>query len=165
MRNPSTWILITLIAYLAACSDPASPQGNNPSATAPEQTRDEPAEGTAPVVVDAIRAMAEREGIFIGKVPEGFPADILPIHPQGKVDKSATTGGTITLLQHVSDDRAAVLTWYTDYYRDAGWSPSEPMTFGNRMMTGFLAGDARIDMTLTPQDEGQTFVSLALSER
>lgn len=113
---------------------------------------------------DAFKAMAASEGVFIGEVPEGFPLTIVPLHPDGEIDKSSIDEEGFTLLQMVSNDPDSVHAFYREHFDGIGWSAGDPFSMGDRTMVSFGGPDARVDMTLIGQGDGKTFVALALSQ-
>jgi hypothetical protein len=116
----------------------------------------------ANAVRDAIRAMAASEGMYFGEVPENFPLELLPLHPDGTIDKSAIGDGEATLLQQVAGDKNSVLSWYSEHYRRLGWSADDPVSAMGRTMVSFEGPDASVSMTLIEREDGTTFVALAL---
>ena len=111
------------------------------------------------------REMAASEGIYFGEVPEGFPLDFIPLHPDGEIDKSSTGDGDFTLLQNVPVDKDTAFAWFKDFYGDLGWTVGDPFTMGNRTMTGIDGNGGEVSMTMISQDDGSTFVALVLSPR
>jgi len=116
-------------------------------------------------VVEAFRKMAASEGIYIGEVPEGFPLDILPLYPDGEIDKSSVTEKDFSLLQVVPGDKDTVFAWYEKHFGKFGWSANDPITVIDRTMVGFQGKGGKVDMTLMDREEGKTFVALVLSPR
>jgi len=121
-------------------------------------------ESEAVSVSDAFKAMAASEGIFMGEVPEGFPLTIIPVHPQGEIDKSSIDEDGVTLLQNIKNETGPVLEYYVDHFKGLGWSVGAPFSMGDRTMIGFDGPDGDVDMTMIDQGNGITFVALALSQ-
>ncbi|MFC1854023.1 hypothetical protein ACFL27_27880 [candidate division CSSED10-310 bacterium] len=96
-----------------------------------------------------------------GALPPGFPTDILPLYPNGKVDRAAVSDGEGTLLQVTPDSQDEVLKYYKNLYGQKGYKTDTPMTLFGKMMLGFKKSDSVISMTLQKRDDGQTFFSLA----
>jgi len=140
----------------AAAVSSVSEGGESNEAAAPESE--------AVSVADAFKAMAASEGIFFGEVPEGFPLNIIPLHPDGEIDKSSIDEDGFTLLQNVNKDVDSVLAHYKDHFDGLGWSAGSPFTMGERTMLSFEGPDGGVDMTLINQGNGKTFVALALSQ-
>jgi hypothetical protein len=111
----------------------------------------------------SFKEMAASKGIYFGEVPEGFPLDIIPLHPDGEIDKSAVNEEDFTLLQRVSSDKDAIFAWYKEHFEGLGWSAGDPFAFGGRTMVGFGGSDGKVDMTMSDQEDGRVFVSLVLS--
>lgn len=167
----------SLVILGAACggSDPAEEtvgNGNTESAAAPDSSVSDgggsggtsSTETGAASASEAFKAMAASEGIYFGEVPEGFPLAIIPVHPDGEIDKSSIDEDGFTLLQMVNNDPDSVFAYYRDHFDGIGWSAGDPFSMGDRTMVGFGGPDAGVDMTLIDQGDGKTFVALALSQ-
>lgn len=142
------------VAAAPASSEPGS--GESSEASAPNSE--------AVSVSDAFKAMAATEGVFFGEVPEGFPLNIIPVHPEGEIDRSSIDEDGFTLLQNVSKDTESVLEYFVDHFDGLGWSAGAPFTMGERTMVGFDGPDGDVGMTMIDQGNGTTFVALALSQ-
>lgn len=119
----------------------------------------------AAIMKGKFKEMAATEGIYFGEVPEGFPLEFIPVHPEGEIDKSSTGDGDFTLLQNVAGDKDSVFAWFKDHFEGLGWSVDAPFTMGDRTMIGVDGRDATVSMTLIEKDGGKTFVALVLSPR
>lgn len=138
-----------------------------PASSAPgsEETGETSAPKSEAVSVsDAFKAMAASEGIFFGEVPEGFPLNIIPVHPEGEIDKSSIDEDGFTLLQNVNKDTDSVLGYFVNHFDGLGWSAGAPFSMGDRTMVSFEGPDGGVDMTMIDQGNGRTFVALALSQ-
>ncbi len=172
-------ILVSLPVLGIACggSDSAETAAGETADVAtpgsPDATEEKKAESSddslsspeAAMMVAKYKEMAASEGIYFGEVPEGFPLDFIPLHPDGKIDKSSTGGGDFTLLQNVPAEKDTVFAWFKDFYSDMGWTVGDPFTMGNRTMTGIDGNSGEVSMTMITQDDGSTFVALVLSPR
>lgn len=150
------------VAGAAASSTPAAKAGAGNAA--------EPTEGSMPspeaaAMMAKYREMAAQEGIYFGEVPEGFPTDIIPVHPDGAIDKSSTGNGDFTLLQVVDRDKDSTISWFRDHYKGLGFNVNDPVTvMGRTMVTG--GGPAgELSLTFIDREEGKTFVAQVMSPR
>lgn len=178
IRNFGVVVAIGLVVILGtACggsdsSDEGVGGGASDAAAAPVSQvseNSESNEASAPKaegasVADAFKAMAASEGIYFGEVLEGFPLDIIPLHPDGEIDKSSIDEDGFTLLQNVDQNNDSVLAHYQKHFDGLGWSAGAPFTMGERTMLSFEGPDGGVDMTLINQGNGKTFVALALSQ-
>lgn len=110
----------------------------------------------------AWRTAAASQGIYTGEIPDGFPVDFVPPHPDGSIDRSALQEGEATLLQKVPGTVDEVYAHYKGFYQGLGWSAADPITVAGRTMAGFSGDGAQVDITLIDQEDGTTFVALAL---
>ncbi len=140
-------------------ADPIS-AGDSPSSDSPTTVTTE--DGDSASAVDALKAAANSQGIYVGEVPDGFPLQFIPLFPGGEIERSALQDGEATLLQVVPASKEDVLTHYRKFYDGLNWQRSEPITVAGRTMAGFSGGGAQVDMTMIDRGEGKTFVALAL---
>lgn len=149
--------VVSGVSNEAEAPDPSIPRDGDSGGVSTSKTE-------AVSVAEAFKAMAAGEGIFIGEVPEGFPLEVVPVHPDGEIDKSSIDEDGFTLLQNVNKDADSVFQYYEDHFDGIGWSVGDPFTMGNRTMVSFGGPDGGVDMTLIDQGDGKTFVALALSQ-
>ncbi len=115
-------------------------------------------------VIDAFRDAAALQGIYFKEVPEGFPLNIIPLHPDGEIDKSSVNEEDFTLLQVIAGDKDGIFGWYKDHFEGLGFEAGNPFTMGTRTMVGFGGSDGEVSMTLSELEDGKIFVSLVLSQ-
>jgi hypothetical protein len=120
-------------------------------------------------VVQMMLSLAKHEGavaedslaITSGKLPDGFPTDILPIYPRGEVDRGALNGREATLLQRSDDNIDTIIKFYTKHFSSNGWETQAKIEAMGRTMLGFTKGSEKVDMMLMVEEEKRTFFSLA----
>ena len=116
-------------------------------------------------VIEAFKEAAALEGIYFGEVPEGFPLDIIPVHPDGEIDKSSVDPDSFTLLQVIEGSKDSVFDWYKDHFEGLGFAAGDPFEFGGRTMVSFAGSDGEVSMTMSEQEPGRIFTSMALSPK
>jgi len=146
----------------AVSSTPAPAAGGEKKAASSDNSMQTP---EAAMMQSKFKEMAAQEGIYFGEVPEGFPTDIIPVHPDGAIDKSSTGNGDFTLLQVVAGDKDSTISWFRDHYKGLGFNVNDPVTvMGRTMVTG--GGPAgELSLTFIDREEGKTFVAQVLSPR
>lgn len=155
-------------------SDPLSdPQTAAQPTTAQSDSVSEPPakpEGAPPSLDDQVKALTEggtikagEATLGFGQLPEGFPVDLLPPYPGGKIERSALKDGEATLLQSSSDPRDTVHEYYRDFYRNGGWEETTPREVMGRTFVSYRGTQGIIHMTLNARPDGATFFSLVHS--
>jgi len=176
-RSLSIWFALFTLLLVVACGggDTAETTADGLGDTAAAKTavpggadQAEPAGGSvaspeAESVAEFFKDMAATKGIYFGEVPEGFPLDIITLHPDGKIDNSAVNEEDFTLLQMVTGDKESIFGWFKDHFDDIGYRAGNPFTMGNRTMVGFTGSDGEVSMTLIDKEDGKVFVAQVLS--
>ena len=146
----------------ADSSTPAPAAGGSQKAEASDKSLQTP---EAAMMKAKLKEMAAQEGIYFSEVPEGFPLEIIPVHPDGAIDKSSTGNGDFTLLQAVAQDKDSTMGWFREHYEDLDFNLGDAITvMGRTMITG--SGPAgELSLTFIDQEEGKTFVAQVLSPR
>ena len=130
------------------------------SGEAADQTADSPG---AAAVYEKIKAMAAADGLYFKEVPEGFPLEFIPLHPEGTILSSSVGKGDFGMSQSIPGTKDDIYAWFKTFYGELGWSPDDPRTVGSKTLAGFDGPDVMVSMALDTLPDGDILVDLLLS--
>ena len=99
-----------------------------------------------------------------GKLPEGFPTNILPLYPGAAIEAAAINGNEYTLLQVSADRDDQLVKHYDKLFREAGWKKESSVTVSGTYYGGWHKDGDQIDMTATKRGDNESFISLVYTD-
>jgi len=119
---------------------------------------------TSPALNEALKNLStiSQPDIAVGKVPEDFPIEVIPLYPGAEIERAALQPNEATVLQTSADSEEAILAFYTKKFAANGFKKENFVNVGGRNLGGYKGPGCTIHMTLQAREDGKTFFSLVL---
>lgn len=99
-----------------------------------------------------------------GKLPAGFPVDVVQVYPGAEIDNAASRGQEHLLTMKTADAPEAVFKFYEGYLTGSGWNKAAAADSEGTSMRSFEGEPGEIVVNVQKRDDG-AFITVIYNQK